>query len=406
MKKTGILMGNSTVSRVEKEFIFNFLIKNKVKVEIKTEKNSTEGIFLDQNSKEIKIELNEIFEEMNRYEPEIKLFFYFQSSYHTFNSIILKRQAKTIIIRNPDSVARNLLRKYERVLIDGKMSVDFELEGKIQPLDFPIGKSYYFADKPPISADFSEVKINTLLAKFKEKMSNVVSSNRIIMLRNYTAKTFFEEIVLHYGKTLYLPDTHTTIPSKQFSDQYETLERNDWIDFEMSHNHTNPGMINRVLSDYLKVLAKNNIFSYSIMPILYRNYIVGLIFLLNNHQKSTPIDLRVMAYTAQFAKIVSYTLSQSGYFNAEKGVKDKFSIPIYDLSPGGIAFYMDDESMEEKLQIDTNFNFDLTIKGRNIRILTKLVRKFRKLSRYYYGFMFLGIKSDDFEFLNGYLYGK
>ena len=397
---------NPTVSRVEKEFIFNFLIKNKVKVEVKTEKNSTEGVFLDQNSAEIKVELNEIFEEMDKYEPEIKVFFYFQSSYHTFNSAILKKQSKTIIIRNPDSVARNLLRKYERVIIDGKLDVSFELEGPIQPLEFPAGKTYYFAEKPPISADFTDVKINTLLEKFKEKMSNVVSLNKIVMLRNYTAKTFFEEIVLHYGKVLYIPDTHGTIPAKQYSDQFEVIERNNWIDFEMAHNHTNPGMINRVLSDYLKVLAKNNIFSYSIIPILYRNYITGLIFLLNNHQRSMPVDVRILNYTAQFAKIASYTLSKSGYFDAEKGRKDRYRIPIYDISPGGLAFYLDDDSMEEKLTVDSNYNFDLKIDGHEIRILTKLVRKFHKLSRNFYGFMFLGIKSEDFNFLNNHLYGK
>jgi hypothetical protein len=397
---------NPTVSRVEKEFIFNFLIKNKVKVEIKTDNNSTDGIFLEQNSKEIKIELNTPFEEMKNYEPEVKVFFYFQSSYHTFNTIILKHQGKIIIIRNPESVARNLLRKYERIPVNGKFSVKFDLEGEINALSYPVCKAYYFADKPPISADFTEVKIDTLMAKFKEKMSNVVSSNRIVMLRNYTPKTFFEQIVLHYGKSLFIPNSHTNIPSKQFSDQFENLERDHWIDFEMAHNHTNAGMINRVLSDYLKTLAKNNIFSYSITPILYRNYVIGIIYLLNSHQKASQVDIRVLNYTSQFAKIVSYTLSQSGYFKDEIGIKDSYEIPVYDMSPGGISFFKEDDSMEDKIALDTNLSFDIIIKGRSIRILTKLVRKFQKLSRYFYGFMFLGIKSEDFNFLNDYFYGK
>ena len=42
------------------------------------------------------------------------------------------------------------------------------------------------------------------------------------------------------------------------------------------------------------------------------------------------------------------------------------------------------------------------INEKKIDITAKLVRKFKKDSYYYYGFMFIDIKKDDHAFLNNY----
>ncbi|HOV14939.1 MAG TPA: PilZ domain-containing protein [Spirochaetota bacterium] len=398
-------MINVPISRIEKEFIFGFLIKNKIRVEIKCMNSTTEGVLLEQNSKEVKIELSLILEELMGYQPEIQVFFYFQNTHHTFNSNVLKMQNNIIIIRNPDSVAKNLQRKFQRVLTDGRFNVHFEIQGDILPMDYPICKKSYYPTQPPISADFSDVKMDGLLKKFKEKMSNIVSINKIVMLRNYTPKTFFESIVLNTGKILYIPNSHADVPTKQYFDNVEILLRQDWIDFEISQNQTSVNTINKSISNYLTMLSKNNMLSYCIIPIIYRNYVVGLIYLMNNHQLNQKIDEKVVNYSQQFSKIITYTLMQSGYFSAEEGKKDKFDIPIFDLSPAGLAFYIENGSLEEKLELDQNFRFFIEIQNRPIRVLAKLVRKFQKLSKFFYGFVFLEIKTEDYEFLNKILYG-
>lgn len=393
------------ISRIEKEFIFGFIIKNKIRVEIKCGISSTEGIFLEQNSKEIKVELSSVLEEMSAFQAELQVFFYFQNTHHTFNSNILKKQGNIIIIKNPDSVAKNLQRKFERVLIDGKFNVNFEIRGEIQPLDYPICKENYFPTQPPINADFSDVKIEGLLKKFKEKMANIVSVNKIIMLRNYIPKTFFEELVLDSGKALYVTNSHMDLPTKQPFANFNILLKQDWIDFEGKKNNTSSNLMNKVISNYLMTLSKNDILSYCLVPVIYRNYVVGLIILINNHQNNQKIEEKIINYTLQFSKIMTYTLKQSGYFNAEEGEKEKFDIPIFDLSPAGLAFFLQDDSLEEKLQLNQNFRFSINIQNRTIRVLAKLVRKFQKLTKYFYGFVFIEIKTEDYDFLNKSLYG-
>jgi c-di-GMP-binding flagellar brake protein YcgR len=140
------------------------------------------------------------------------------------------------------------------------------------------------------------------------------------------------------------------------------------------------------------------------MPVIYRYYVVALIFLINNHQKNSKMDQRILDYTWQFSRIMTYTLKINGYFNNEIGPKDSYKIPIYDLSPGGVGFYVENDQLEEKLILDQNIRISLIIDNRQIRILAKLVRKFQNLSRYFYGFVFLEIKTDDSAFLNKLLY--
>ena len=394
------------LSRVEKEFILGFLIKNKVRVEIKCKNSSTEATFLEQSSKEIKVEVSSMLEEMLEYNVEIKLFFYFQNAYHTFNSTILKRQGNIIIIKNPESLAKNLERKYERVLINGKYKIEFETQSELKPLDYPTCPQFYYPEIPPVNADFTDVKIENILKKFKEKMTSIVSVNKIIMLRNYVSKTFFEDIVLETGKILFVPNSHSELPNRQPFSNFEILLRADWFEFEAKKNKTGLNSLNKTVSDYLTLLKKNDIFSYTIIPVLYRDYIVALIFLMNSNKSSQKIDEKILNYALQFSKIMSFTLKQNGYFKAEDGPKNKHIMPIFDLSPGGAAFYIDNDSFEEKLQLGQNLHFTINIQGREIRVLAKLARKFQNLTKNFYGFVFLDIKTDDFEFLNEFLYKK
>jgi hypothetical protein len=395
-----------SVSRVEKEFIFAFLIKNKVMIEIKCGNKSLDALFLEQSHKEIKVQLFSICDEIKSYESKVKVMFFFQNAQHIFNSIVLKIQGNIALIANPETVARNLLRKFERVYINGKIKVRFELEGEILPLNYPVSKTHYYPEKPPVHADFQGISIDELLKRFKERMSYLVSTSKIQMMRNFTPQSFFEKMAICYGKTLVIPNTRGILPTKQISQNYEILLRNNWVDYEMVHNLTNPGMVNRAISEYLFLLSKSGIYSFAIVPILYKNYTIGIITMANTIQKSAEINNRILDYTTQFARVMSYTLKKNGYFKAETGEKVKYELPIHDLSPGGMALWLENDIFQEKFRIDENIDFVLEINGREIKVMGKLVRKFEKLAKYFYGFVFLGIKTDDYEFLNKYLYNS
>ncbi|MCG8569942.1 MAG: PilZ domain-containing protein [Spirochaetes bacterium] len=397
-------MISSSLSRIEQKFIFQFLKTNKVAMEIKSEINATEAVILGFNNKEIKIELVKVFDEFHKYHAKLKVFFYFQNNYYAFNSEIVQIQNNVAIIKNPESVAKNLQRKFDRVLIEGKYQVEFDVEGEILPLDFPQTKITYLPNKAPVNADFTNIRIDDIIKRFRNKLSSLISDNKITMLRHFTPSTFMEQMVIEYGKILYVPKTISELRVKQTDTQLDILKKDDWIDFEIKRNKTNPTFINKAVSSHLLKLKDTNIFSYVILPVLYRNYVVALIYLINQFNNPQPIDEALISYAYQFSRILSFSLKINGYFKEEEGKKDHYITPVFDLSPGGLAFYLDKNILEDKLLIDRNLNLHLNIKDRKINVKAKLVRKFTKLTRYYYGFMFLDIKNDDFQFLKNFLY--
>lgn len=397
---------SKSISNVEKIFVFNFLKNNVVNLEIRMNDKSTNCRIKDFNNDEIKIELDESYEEFFNYRPDIQIFFYFQNTHHVFNTQILKIQKKVAIIRNPQSIVKNLQRKHERVNVNGKLNLDLYLEGELIELDYPKSKLYYYAETPPVNADFSNVKIQDILSRFKNKLSKSVSSNKIQMLRNYMPKSFLEEIVVYHGKIGFIPRTHSELHIKDSYSNLDILKKSDWVNYEIEKNETNPTGINKAISDYMSAYKNNNIHSIAIIPVLYRNYVVALIFIANDHKKSEPISEAVLNYAFQFSRILSYALKVSGYFKAEEGDKDHHKIPLLDLTPGGCGFISQNPVFEEKLLLDHNVLTKLTIKGREMSINSKVVRKSKNLLKTSYGLMFLDIKSEDYDFIDKLLYGK
>ncbi len=392
------------ISRIEKEFIYKFLVVNKIELDIQCKNRHTQGYLLDHNSKELKIEIFNLFNELYSPNAEINVIFYFKNNYHTFKTNIIKIQGNTAIIHNPENIAKNLQRKFERIIVDGKLQAKFTIKGDLIRLNYPETIVHYYPNKPPIEADLYDVKIENLINKFRNKLSNIVSYNKIKMLRNYTPITFEEQLVVKYGKILYIPSVYSDLPQKQLSHDSEILLKNEWVKFEILKNKTQPYLTNKALSDYLKKEANHGIYSKAIIPILYRNYVVGLIYLINDERRTTPISVKVIDYCYDFSRLLSYALKENGYFKEEEKNTQRYIVPIYDLSGGGLAFKNDNNFFEDKLLLNHNVYFMLEIEKHKIRILTKLIRKFKEKDFYFYGFIFLDIKQEDHEFLNKYLY--
>lgn len=391
---------SDSLTRVEKSFIFNFLKLNKIKINLKTPFSGTDATILDFNNNELLVELEKIPEEFNEYKQDLQAFFYFQNNYHVFNSHIIKMQGKNAVIKNPDNVAKNLKRKHERIIVDGKYKTLLKLEGPILPLDYPKSAMFYYSEKPPMNADFTGVNIQEILSKFKSKMENFVSSNKIQMMRNYTPANFLEKLAIHTGKIVFIPNIKTEIVIKTGSDIPANIcTKRDWIDFEKINNGTDDIQMNKAISNYMVSLKDVGVHSIAVFPVLYKNYVVALITLINDYKKSKIIDYNVIKYSDQFSRILSYSLKYSGYFKAEEGEKESYETGIFDISPGGLSIVSDDPDVEEKLQLDKNIDMVLSIDGRQIEVMAKLVRKHEKLLHKFFGFSFIDISSDNYDFI-------
>jgi len=397
------------LKKLERDFVFTFLLKNKVNIEFKSKSNSKSGIIIEMNSKELKIELEHSDKELFSVPDILNAFFYFQNSYHTFRTHIIKMKGNVLIIENPEIIVKNLDRKHDRIATNGKIIVKITVMGELNELNYPKSRMFYFPETPPISADFSDLKIDTLLKRFKEKMNVLVSYNKIVMLRNIQPKTFFEKAVIEKGKAVIFLNTRADFPTRRIYDSIDNLTKQDYIDFEIKTNNTDPLNINKAISNNLITLSKANIFSYAIIPVLYKNYVVAFIYLANNYDREIKIDEKIINYTVQYSKILTYTLMLNQYFKEEDGEIIDINLPVTDLSPGGLGIVINQGINNKDIDLlspqGKNFKMSFKIEGREINLSSKLVRKIKQSDRYILGFIFLDIKSDDFEFLEKYLYG-
>ncbi|HBD93305.1 MAG: hypothetical protein A2355_09215 [Spirochaetes bacterium RIFOXYB1_FULL_32_8] len=391
---------SDSLSRIEKIFVLTFLKNNKVTIEIKTPKSITHAIITDLNNNEILIELDTLPLDIKEYKLPCEVFFYFQDNYHAFNSSFIKYQGKTAVIKNPEGVAKNLKRKHDRVVVDGQYKVNLFLEGPIIPLDYPKTSIYYNPERPPINADFTDIKITDILAKFNKKMESFVTTNKIQMMRNYTAKNFIEKLAIDTGKIVFIPNTATELNIKTGDDiPINICRKNDWIDFEKKLNNTQDTYINKALSTYMVELKEKGVFSIAVVPVIYREYVVALITLVNDYKKAKLVDYSILKYTEQFSKIMTYSLKHGGYFKAEIGNKIEHETKMFDISPGGLSILSDGPLLEEKLTIDDNIEMELNFENKKISVLSKYVRKQEKLLNLIYGFMFINISIEDYSFI-------
>ncbi len=387
---------NQIIGNVEKEFIFKFLILNKIHLEIKYENKSTFAFLLKYSSSELEIELLSLFDESIKEKTEVDVYFYFQNNYHQFKSIIMRSQSNIIIIVNPEIISKNPKRKYDRKQVDGRLNIKFKIQGDLILLDYPTTERHYYPVKPPIEADFYDIKIENIIKKFNKKMSLLVSENKIKMLRNYKINSFEEKMVIKYGKILFIQDVSLDFPQKQLLENIQIILKGDWARYDRLINKTQPYLINQIIAKYLVDLSNNNIFSKAILPVIYRSYVVALIYLTNyQDNKRKPINLNILNYAHQFSRLLSYALKSNNYFKEEEVNVKYYTLPIYDLSPGGLACEHDNNSFEDILLLNHNIDLSLVINQNTINISAKVVRKSKINSKYFYGLMFIDIKKDD-----------
>ena len=394
---------NHILGNVEKEFIFKFLILNKVSLEFKYENRSTFAYLLKQSSQELQLEITSFWEESIKENTEINVYFYFQNNYHHFKSIIIKIHGNTVIIVNPEKITKNQKRKYDRKDVNGKLKISFKIQGELILLNYPTTERHYYPVKPPFEADFYDVNIENIIKKFNKKMSMLVSDNKIKMLRNYKTETIEEKMVIRYGKIFYVPDVSMDFPQTQVSNNLQIILKGDWARYEKLINKTQPYLINKIIAKYLVDLSNNDIFSKAILPVIYRNYVVGLIYLTNHlYNKRKSINLNILNYAHQFSRLLSYSLKHNNYFKEEEKNSKNYFIPVFDLSPGGLSIKHENNFYEDLLLLDHNIDLIININEKKINITAKLVRKFKKDNYYFYGFMFIDIKKDNYSFLNNY----
>jgi hypothetical protein len=322
-----------------------------------------------------------------------------------FRARILEVKDSSLTSEMPEAVYKNLGRRYSRRIPPTELTVSFSFKGDRFKLSFPTTREFEPVSEPEPNSAFDPHDIRALVGEFNERASEYASERAVRMFKDRHPESLEERLIVRTGKIYYLPSAVGGLP---IVDPYVTpriVTRDAFADF-LRDEDTREDLIEDEVMRFERNKKTAGILSELMIPLLFQEYVIGYVYLVNTLQGMPPFDLPVLETFHQFAKVLAYSLKVNGYFrNAPKKAQD-FSADVIDISAGGLMF--SNTSRELAISLLPGSEIELTIKAkeRPVRVLASVKRVFRDSTRTYFGVEYTELEPEDFRFLFENLYGR
>jgi hypothetical protein len=393
------------VGRIEKEFVFKSLVDEGASADLHSRKKEARVVFAGIGDG--RLDLKPAQGDFAGFEKgeEVRIFFYLKNNYHTFNSRILEVKPERIAIMDPNGIYKNLQRKYERVKPERDIEVWFSIKGKKVELNFPKTEHFSSVEPPKAVLEKNPERIQELITGFRERLAPHVSQNTIPMLRDRLPRTFEEKVLVRMGRSLWIPSTEEDWPQRDPFPEERIVTKGDLIKLEEEEGLA-PYLVTSKLGNILFEKTRADIFSELFCPLIYFEYLVGYIHLVNTGDKRERISKDIVEQSHQFARILCWSLMQHGYFKSETNQERRFEAPILDLSASGILFAHPSTDLGKEILVHTDMDMTFRIGRRSFVVGTRIMRKFKDSQTTYFGAQFMRMTPEDFRLLFESLYGK
>ena len=393
------------IGRIEREFILNNMQEKKIDIKVHGFKKACQGVILNLLDDYISIYSKETDWEDFKVGEEVRIFFSYYEHVMTFQSTI-ENVGECLNISYPESMYKNLQRKYERVLLPEGSKISFTTENTVYELTFPKTEEYDPVDKPSVYEDFDFTVISQLINDFKGKIEEKGFKHLIQMFRERGPNSYQEEIITKTGKILYIPSTSGEFPDDHFSIGGRLITKGTAVNQEYNKIMKYPIKSPNELSDLLLEKDKNGIKSEVYCPIIYQEYIVGYIYVFGEDNIKNKLDISVVEFVHQFTKVIAYSLKINGYFDGISHVKTDYAASVIDVSASGLLFMDPSIDLANNLVLYSDIDLELKIGHRKMKISSRVMRKYDGEFTHYYGVQFMDIKPEDFRFLFDEIYGR
>ncbi len=394
----------STVSRIEKEFILNSVCDKGIPLRLSGTKSRIIGELSSVDDEYIVITSDESLSDCFAAGSEIRAYFSYFDHVMTFETIVRGFLDNGLKADFPQSIHKNLTRKYERVSSPPSVSISFEIqEAKIE-LAFPKTEEYNPAEPPEYSEEYDPADLEALVDVFREKVKNKATINNVTMFRERPPKGYEENLVVQTGKILFIPNTAGRFPENDYEMGGRIITRAMMLG--PAGGSDQDGESRDKLPELLAEKLKKGIKAEIYCPVIYHEYAVGVIYLAQRVEVDGVFDHDLLDETAQFAKILAYSLKTNGYFKEQDRQNNQYSADIIDISASGLLFANNSEALDEALALYADIDLGLRFDKRTMRIGARVMRKLRDTKMGYYGVQFMEIKPEDFRFVFEFVYGR
>lgn len=389
-----------SMQRVEKEFVLKNLRDNEIEltVHVRTQRIPATLSAYNDRTLTISAERTDVFET----DTPVNLYFSMNGHLMTFKSkpkeIIDENQ---VTLSNPEAIYRRLERSFERVRPDGKISVRVYLEDGALELNFPRSESYDPVDEEiELGKQFNPASIASLMKSFRDRASRIAAESKIVMFRARMPSGFAEEVIAKSGKILVLPlPTAERLKGSSVSDRVLTEDEIVALLEEEGYGTTESG--NLIQKEHLR-LREASIREELYCPILFRNYSIGYMYLLQSYS-AEEFSSRTVEFVRQFSRILAYALNVNGYFEGSATPQAR-PAELIDISASGLLFTVDTDS--SNVSQDSDMEMEIETTERTIKATGRVKRIISGNMATYVGVQFTDMSHDDSHYLLTFLYGR
>lgn len=322
-----------------------------------------------------------------------------------FRARVLEVRDSSVVSEMPEAVYKNLGRRYSRRAPPTELEVAVSFKGDRYHLSFPTTREFETVTEPERDSAFDPHDIKALVREFNERASEFATERAVRMFKDRHPETLEERIIVRTGKIYYLPSAAGGLPVVDPYVSPRIITRDIFADFIREED-----MREDLVADEVQRFERNKkasgVFSEMMIPLLFQEYVIGYVYLVNTQAGRPPFDLPILETFHQFAKVLAYSLKMNGYFrSAPKKARD-FSADVIDISAGGLLFSNTSRDLSTSLLPGSEMELSIKAKGRTVKALAKVKRVYRDATRSYFGMEYAQFAPEDFRFLFESLYGR
>lgn len=322
-----------------------------------------------------------------------------------FRAKVMEVKETSLLLELPESVYKNLGRRYSRRVPPQDFSVSFSFMGDRYQLDFPTSREFDPVSEPEPSPDFDPADIRILVQEFNTKAAEFASDRAILMWKERRPESLEERAVVRSGKVFYLPTAIGGVPAADPYLKPRILTRRDLLDF-LAEEGLREDLAEAELERFERNKREEGVLSQLLLPVIFQEYVIGCVSLVNRMPGKAPFDLGVVDLFLQFGKVLAYSLKKNGYFKNAPRKKNDFEAKVVDLSAGGMLFANPSRELAAALLPDSRVELQLAFGSRVVKAPATLKRTYRDAELVYYALEYEEIAPEDFRFLFESLYGR
>lgn len=331
----------------------------------------------------------------------LAVYFDFHGKDITFKTKVLKQSEANLVLSYPEFLLRAPARKHPRVPCPQGFSLELTLENEKVHLDYPQSGEYSDVSLPDLHEGFDVSSLNALVESFRKRSSDMASEHRTVFFKGRTPEGIEEKLLAHFGKTLFIPSTRSSLPSKDPYPESRIITSGMIAEFEGLNDLRDGSPFDRSLISKIGRGINAEVWC----PIQYFQYVVGYVYMANKADRPRSMDFAVVDCAWEFSRVLAFYLKTHDYFkSSETSEPVVHPAGIVDLSASGCLLSIPHTTLAMRIKTGAMLDLRLTSPDGSLSTRGKVVRRYDDKGGAYYGVAFQEVQKKDLEFLYPKIY--